>query len=276
MRYHSIEKGLALKTPRPGFGAEKIDDLQRSLVEYVQRYGADEHSAVCLQVLTSYAQFSRDQEVDARAVEIFVKELSEKLNGFSSESGGTIDVSRQAIRDASSIDFHAFANSRHSVRNFTDEEVSIEAISEAVSLARKTPSVCNRQHWRVHVYSNTKDKSDVLRFQNGNSGFGHDASRVLVVTSDLRFFASAGERYQSWIDGGMFSMSLLYALHSIGLGACPLNWSVPASRDQAMRKRAGIPDNEVVLMMMAVGNLPAKFRVAASHRRPVDEILIWH
>ena len=71
-------------------------------------------------------------------------------------------------------------------------------------------------------------------------------------------------------------MSVLYALHSLGLGACPLNWNVTAGRDRAMRQRAGIPDNELVVMMMAVGHLPDQFYVPASQRQPADTILIRH
>ena len=48
---------------------------------------------------------------------------------------------------------------------------------------------------------------------------------LLIIAMDLKAFVPAHERYQHWIDGGMFSMSIIYALHSLGLSSCCLNWS---------------------------------------------------
>ena len=99
---------------------------------------------------------------------------------------------------------------------------------------------------------------------------------MFIVTSDLQAFCNPGERFQCWIDGGMFAMSLLYAAHSLRLGACALNWSQTCERDIAMRTAVGIPDNEVVVMMMAVGHLPSQFSVAQSARKELSEVVRWH
>ncbi|MEM7316122.1 MAG: nitroreductase family protein, partial [Planctomycetota bacterium] len=156
------------------------------------------------------------------------------------------------------------------------EPVDISVIKTAVRIAQKTPSVCNRQSGRVHIYGSEADKTRVLSHQAGNRGFGNQAAYVLIVTADLRCFASPGERFQSWIDGGMFAMSLIYALHAQGLGSCALNWSATSDRDIRMRKDAGIPDNEVVMMMISVGRLPESFPVARSPRKPLEEVATIH
>jgi nitroreductase len=69
-------------------------------------------------------------------------------------------------------------------------------------------------------------------------------------------------------------MSLIYALHSLNIGTCCLNWSVTYETDQALRRDAGIEDSETIIMMLAVGHLPDHFSVARSSRRKVEEILI--
>jgi nitroreductase len=117
-----------------------------------------------------------------------------------------------------------------------------------------------------------KKMQAALSHQNGNRGFGYRAQGVLVITSDLRAFVNAGERNQCWVDGGLFAMSVVYALHSLGLGCCMLNWSMEAAADRAMRKEMGIPDSEAVITMTAVGHLKERFKVARSHRRPLHEI----
>jgi NADH-quinone oxidoreductase subunit A len=92
----------------------------------------------------------------------------------------------------------------------------------------------------------------VLARQSGNRGFGHTASHVLVISADLRAFVFAHERNQCWVDGGLFSMSLVYAFHALGLGTCCLNWSVAREDDRRLRRAAGLADHENVVMMLAI------------------------
>jgi nitroreductase len=126
------------------------------------------------------------------------------------------------------------------------------------------------------VYSDPESKAAVLRHQNGNRGFGDQAAYVLIVTTDIQSFTSVGERNQAWIDGGMFAMSLIWALHSLGLGTCCLNFCVEKETDTALRASAGIPDAQAVIMMLAVGALPAEFAVAQSPRKRLEEMIVLH
>jgi nitroreductase len=73
----------------------------------------------------------------------------------------------------------------------------------------------------------------------------------------------------------MFAMSLLLALHSLGLGACPLNWSMEKGPDMALRRTAKIHDEDAVIMLIAVGHLPEVLRVAQSPRKNLDEVVVW-
>jgi hypothetical protein len=72
----------------------------------------------------------------------------------------------------------------------------------------------------VYSVSNDTAIEQVLALQNGNRGFGHLAKRVLIVSADLHAFIGPIERNKAFVDGGMFAMSLLYALHRLELGAC--------------------------------------------------------
>lgn len=273
--YHRIEKGLALPAPRPGFGADVIRRLTRNLEDYRDRFGADETVETCLNALSEYLAFNRRHEFDLPWVERFLMLQREAINAATAHGeGGTRPVTRAEVHAAARWDLTDFFASRYSVRQFADKPVALDLIETAIRLAQKTPSVCNRQSGRVHVFSDEQQKAKVLSFQNGNRGFGQQAGQVLIVTADLRTFTSVGERNQAWIDGGMFAMSLVYALHSLGLGTCTLNWSVEKETDSDLHQGAGIPDHEVVIMMIAVGHLPESFRVAQSPRRPLDEVMV--
>ena len=60
-----------------------------------------------------------------------------------------------------------------------------------------------------------------LKIQGGFLGYAMPPV-LLLVTSDIRAFMNNGERNEPFVDGGLFSMSLLYALEAYGLAACPL------------------------------------------------------
>jgi len=95
---------------------------------------------------------------------------------------------------------------------------------------------------------------------------------LLIVTSNLNYFDGPSEKNQAFIDGGLFAMSLLYALHFKEIGAIPLNWSYVKSQDQELHKLNEVKPNEKVIMFIGVGYPPSKFRVAASKRRKSKEI----
>jgi len=272
--YHRIEKGLSLKSPRAGFANDHIMQLIDYLIEYKSRYGTDAIFCVAVNALLAYQKFNKENGVENTNLDKFIMELSEDRKYFLLQDGGVLPVLRSEIIKDAKKDLRYFFKARHSIRNFSSKPVDIDFIRQAVEMARQSPSVCNRQSWRVYVYSDPADKERVLKFQNGNRGFGEQIDKVLLVTSDLQTFLSVGERNQCWIDGGMFSMSLVYALHSLGLGTCCLNLNVLSGVDLELRKKAKVGESESMIMMIAVGHIPDQLLVAQSHRKAVDEILI--
>lgn len=269
--FHKIEKALALKAPRPGFGKVVVRRLLENLKTYQTRFGADWSTDVAVNVLYAYQEFGRQHGSEDEELE---GELAILQRSCESELGGVKTITAEEIRRSAQIDLEEFFFSRHSIRHFGEGEVDPKLIERAVHLASKTPTVCNRQSLKVYSYADPVDRARVVECQKGNSGFGDQIKVALVVTSDTSTFFAVGERNQGWIDGGLFSMSLVYALHSLGLGSCCLNWSVEKEEDQALRRVTGIPESEIVIMMIGVGHLPASLRVAQSPRKATGALLI--
>jgi len=142
-----------------------------------------------------------------------------------------------------------------------------------VGRALKSPRACNRESHRVYAAYDQELRDNLLSYHHGNRGFGHKLGAVLVVAVDVREFDMIGERNQPWIDGGLFAMSLVYASHAAGLGTCMLNWSEDCEHDQVLRNAFHIPDNEVIITFIGVGQLPEEFEVAASPAPKADDIL---
>lgn len=274
--YHRVEKGLSLREPRVGFGRWSIDKLISDVAYYMETYAPDETTGIAINTLIEYIDFNRQHDNVDSQLENIINDLKtqQQLAGSVHDNGGTKKITSDEIYKACKIDLSHFFQNRYSIRNFSDESVDLYLIEKAIKMAQKTPCVCNRQSCRVYVFTEKEDKLKVLAHQNGNRGFTEQIDKVLVVTSQLSCFLTVGERNQCWIDGGMFAMSLVYALHSLGLGTCCLNWSVERDKDLVMKETTGIPDSDSIIMLIAVGHLPKVLKVAQSPRKDLSEVMI--
>lgn len=278
--YHQVEKGLSLASPRGGFGMNVIPGLLDDVDAYLGAYGIADPATTAISALQDYLDYHERIGHPADYVRTRLSVIFDKyhisIEQSQSWAGGVLALSRAGLLAARNAGFKSFFESRYSVRQFAGGVIPESDIRSAVETSQKTPSVCNRQSWRVHAFSDAKQIERLLAIQNGSRGFGDQASVVLVVTSELRSFLGVAERYQPWIDGGMFAMSLCLALHDLGYGSCCLNWSKESGDDKLMRAAAAIPPSEQIIMLLAVGILPDEFRVARSYRPSVDQVLVMH
>src|SRR5690606_32405056 len=137
---------------------------------------------------------------------------------------------------------------------------------------QKSPSVCNRQSAHAFLIENETLKQEALKIQAGNAGFGDEINKVLIITASLECFDGPKERNQGYIDGGLFAMSLMYALHYKGLATCLLNWSSGRKKDQRLRQYVPIPESHNIIMLLGIGHHKEKYNVAASPRRASEEV----
>ena len=276
MDAHRIEKGLSLANSRSWFGPNAVANLLANIRKYVACFGADATAKLGVDTLLAYYRLHQDRGLSDERLWTAIEELAplQRQSGCESELGGVIPITRAEIHAHGKLDIEPFLKSRHSIRHFDPQPVDLALIQRAVALAISTPSVCNRQPWKVHVFPDRQRKEKLLGMQNGNRGFNEEINVLLVVTGDLQCFATIGERNQAWIDGGMFSMSLVLALHSLGLGTCCLNWSVAKEADEELRRFVGLPESEVVIMFIAVGHIPEQLTVARSTRKALEEVMV--
>lgn len=275
--YHIVEKGLTMPEPRPGFGQAVV----QKLIDVVLKYDAlhfpkdDVAFKQSVSVLKEYDDFH--QEIHYAFNEHLANRLQHIKEQYREVKGlEQIRTSRESyFRDASGP-FDRFCRSRYSVRNYTKERIPLPVLYECVELAQRSPSFCNRQPNRVYIVQSEEKKQKILELQNGNRGFGHLADTLIVVTSSVSTTKDIHERNENHLNGGMFCMTLLNALHFHHIGACSLNWSVSNDSDLKIRKLLDVPDHEVVLLVISCGFVPDQFSIAASPRRPADQITVCH
>ena len=272
IRYHSIEKGLSYKNIRLGFGKDVIRELLELLDIYCLK-GYTINNNIYISAITSLKEYIEIHEKH----NCDVSELRNKVYKYSideeSRKGGVYNLTKGKILESSKSDFKTFSQNRYSVRTFSTDEVNVDIIYEAIKIAQKTPSACNRQSSKVYVVKDEESKKILRMNQNGNRGFGDLVDKFLIITSDIRAFRDTRERNQTFVDGGMFSMSLLYALHDYGIATCSLSASLRKKQEYEIRKMANIHDSEDIVLIIALGNYEDEFKVPKSARKEVDEIV---
>jgi nitroreductase len=269
--YHGIEKGLSLAEPRPGFGKALALTLKSQIEDYRGAFGFDDFLAAPVRVLEDYVRFQAGCGEALPLLSAFLAELAGDLARHQGQ-GGTEPVTAAGIRAASAVPLRPFLESRHSVRNFSGAAVDSALLAQACAMAQLAPSACNRQGGHAHCFNTPDLVAKVITLQPGNRGFGHNAGAVIVVTGDTRAYADAGERRQAIVDASLFAMTLVYALHSLGLGTCMLAWNASPEVDDALRTAARLADSEDVAMLIAVGHLPDTLKVPVSTRYPAGEV----
>lgn len=272
---HSIEKGLSFERRRSGFGKRKAKALVNMLKKYVDKGFPAESTcfSTAVAVLSEYLSFQKQYSTeDMNCIEEFL----ESVQKIEIRLGGTMMVTSSQLMKQGKGDFASLSQSRHSIRSFSEKPVEIETIIKAVELAQRSPSVCNRQASRTHVVADKVLIEKILSIQGGTKGFEESIDKIIIVTSCLQMFRDSSERNQPFVDGGIYSMNLLLALHYYGLGACPLSWGRHKKQDLQLRSIIDIPDNENVILMIAVGNLKEEFLVTVSLRKTVEEVVKIH
>ena len=268
---HAIEKGFALPCPKRAFGQDKLREMLSLHRILEQLRPASESLCFSLGVLREYIASDHIEGLPPKLLKelrVFVQDRS-----TCKSEGGVLSCSRDQVVGSIPESIDQFFYSRHSVRDYAERPVSRKDVFKAIKLAQCSPSVCNRQPSKVYVVESAEMKQEVLSHQNGNEGFGEYAGLLMIVTVSLHSFHGPLERNEAFVDGGMFAMSLIWALHSLGLGSCALNWCATPVQEKGLRQAAKIPHSEVIIMQVAVGHLKESYLVAQSPRRPTKQIV---
>lgn len=265
--YHTIEKGLAYENYRAGFGKDNVDMLITTLTQYKEK-GFDTRKfcySTALSCLNIYVSKNREYGVKNESLEKGIQSLA----GTPNSCGGTRMVSRPQGLDR--MNYEELVKLRHSIRHFSTIPVELELLKKAIRLAQYTPSACNRQGWKTRIIADKRRILKVLDNQNGNTGFGHEIDKLLVVTADLRTEQRDRELFQAFIDGGMYAESIINSLFYYGIGSVPLSASLTPIQEHVIREEIGIDDAEVLILFIGVGNYPeGDFLTTQSERKKID------
>lgn len=275
---HALEKGLARNHDlRPGFGRTALSKLNEAMVLY-RRFGFDTEAFAYvegLRVLQRYIELHERLDHDVSDLAEVVDRTLLMPHPASAVGAGTKVVTGAEKKHNRTKPFQELALDRVSVREFSGDPVDRRQVINAITIAMKTPSVCNRQGWRVHWIEDQKVMQEVLKHQRG-FGYRQMPEVLLCVTVSNATFISPVERNQGFVDGGLLAMSIMYGLEYEGVAAVPLNACLYSGAQRHIRRIVPIPAAEVIVMFIAVGAFPDMTKVPVSSRKPVDTVIVRH
>lgn len=271
LRMHGLEKGMCMTELRP-FGQKKIEALvgimnkAKSTGEITTGYKMAEG------VIKEWvAIFEKNGWTDDKTYQKIKADISSIVSDDAIDSG--IKVMRKVdVEKDIKGNFEQLCFSRNSVRKYEFKELSKEDIQECITLAKKSPTACNRQMCKVYQIRDAKRRKTLESIGLGLSGFDNECNNYFVVTYDIKGFNYYGERNQGYFNAGLFVMNLIYAFHYKGIGSCCLQWGKSYKDEKRIKKEFDIPADEKIVVVLAAGYYPEESIVPVSHRRNNDEI----
>jgi nitroreductase len=130
------------------------------------------------------------------------------------------------------------------VRDFTDADVTDDALDQILSVARWTGSAENRQPWRFVVIRDESTKRALAELAPNAAHIGRAPVTIAIVMPGDKVVLDA-------FDEGRVTERILIAATALGL-ASGMGWIPQASRDEALRL-LGVPEGRLLRTVVAIG-----------------------
>lgn len=270
---HSLEKGMSNKNPRH-FGAAKVDELMKSIRDY-ESYGDYENDfdfVNVINVLRNYAKFYEAKKWTDSEEYKKVSEFLKDYSGVAKMNVGSFVLEKKDFEKDATIDYRKFLASRHSVREFSTKKLDEKDLKKAIETAILSPSACNRQMIRVYNVADTAKAKRLISIAQGFGGFEKETINPLVITFDVNANYFIGERNQGWFNAGLFSMNLVNALHSQGIGSCFCQFGNTVKQEEGVKRLLDIPTNERIAVIISCGYYIDESIIPYSPRKKIGDI----
>lgn len=271
---HSLEKGLGFYNKKDNFGLQKAYDLLKYMIISLDKGvvpGSFEYSE-SVAILKKYMQFRQDRGMD----NVQLKKEIEAHGLFNYEVKALEAGERILFREDvqyNAQDFEKLCSIRHSIREYSEVEVTADQIRAAVEIARTAPSACNRQMFKLYNSENNEVNEKLAEVVPGNRGFQSEPNKYLFITTDKCAFDDT-EMDQCYVNGGIFAAFLQLAFTSQEIGSCIFQWPKNKKANKNVKKLLGIANSEVVVTVLGVGHYKDSFSVICSARRNAEDFIV--
>lgn len=278
---HRLEKGLVMRNRRPVFALNDIKGVVKNYNILKNSSDPREVDADLLNWSSSVIQKYFESVDPENAV---VKEAKMLFYGDDkprpSLNGQLKSVpylrSQAASANVTYEDFYQLSLRRRSVRWFEDKPVPHELLEKAMLAATQSPSACNRQPFEFRIFDKKELKDQVGSIPMGIRGIYSNVPVFAVVVGKLSAYLSERDRHVIYIDGGLASMSFMFALETLGLSSFPINWPDIENLEQRMEKILQLKPDERPMMLIGIGYADPQGGIPFSQKKSPAQLITYN
>ncbi|MEB3342554.1 nitroreductase family protein [Okeania sp.] len=268
---HRLEKGIIMKNRRDVFALDYIEETVKcyeyAVVNNKQEISQSDELQWARDVLSNYFDIVSSHPVIDKVKTTFLA-----LNTKSKDEKKRIPYKRELTNPppVSYENLLELSHRRRSVRWYLQKTVPRNLIDQAILIAAQSPSACNRQPFEFRIFDEPELVKKVSSIPMGTRGFNHNFPVIVVVVGKLRAYFDERDRHVIYIDGSLASMSFMYALETLGLSSCPINWPDIEESEKKMTSCLNLEPDERVIMLISVGYPDPDGMVPYSQKKELD------
>ncbi|MDY6781370.1 MAG: nitroreductase family protein [Cyanobacteriota bacterium] len=268
---HRLEKGIIMRPRREFFALdyikETVDCYQKSIVSKGKDISESTELQWAHDVLEEYFNIVSDHDVIQKAKKKFIVLDKPKLS-----EQKRIPYKRN-IDEPLPVDYEdllKLAYRRRSLRWYLQKPVPRNLMDKAITVAALSPSACNRQPFEFRIFDDPDMVKKVASIPMGTKGFSQNFPAIVVVIGQLRAYFSERDRHVIYIDAALASMSFMYALETLELSSCPINWPDIEERERKMTALLDLEPDRRVVMLISVGYPDPEGMIPYSQKKELD------
>lgn len=267
---HRLEKGLIMRPRREIFATNYIEETvagYRCLLNSKNIDLTDDELKWAHDVLNEYFKVVK--------FEPHIEKVKQEFLGLKSINEGNKYIPYKRDLSGNPVSYEQFLKlcwQRRSVRWYLSKKVPRELIDKSITAACLSPSACNRQPFEFRVFDEPEMVQKISDISWGTRGFNHNFPTIVIVIGKLNAYFSERDRHIIYIDASLASMSLMFALETLGLSSCPINWPEIESWDVQISDLINLKPYERVIMLLSIGYPDPEGMVPYSKKKSLDKI----
>lgn len=279
---HRLEKGLISRPRRTTFAVSYIEETVNAFVrtlegnsDYIE---ASSELRWAHDVLEDYFEANASHPIIDKAKDTFEAAISSAKHE-SEEPEQRLAPYCRDLDSPNPVTYEAFmklANRRRSVRWYEQRPVPRELIDQAIAAAALSPSACNRQPFEFRIFDDPKMIQRVSSIPGGTVGFNENFPVIVVLIGKLRAYFAERDRHLIYIDGSLAAMSFMFALETLGLSSCSINWPDVTDKERKMKAVLNLDPDERPIMLISLGYPDPKGMVPYSQKKPLNQLRTYN
>ena len=243
------------------FSNEKLEALLRARVHAIEKHGNIEETTDFLSMV-----WGRKLYHEAKKRKILSSEEIEWCE--------TILFGKQVIKMQTQITYEGLDNKlfdiikeRRSIRTWQDVELDEKKFELLLDAAKWAPSSSHRQPWHF-LLTRDKEKINMLSEIRGQK-FVKNAPNCILALINMKAYKGEEIYYTPYLDAGAAIQNLLLMAHSMGLGACWVNFGkmeVSSTKLDKVKKVFGIPKDIQIVSIIPIGKLTGTLSIAPGRK----------